>query len=315
MSQDRPLVSILINNYNYGRYLREAIDSALNQTYPKTEVIVVDDGSTDDSREIIAGYGNRIVTVLKENGGQASAFNAGFAESKGQIVCFLDSDDVWHPCKVEQVVNLAGRCPDPVLIYHKYQPVSAELKPVGKARPAAVFRGWIDDKVRRSGGWWACPPTSALCFRREVLQRIGDIPEKEFRICADAYLSYLVPFLGPVMGLESCLTFYRLHGTNHFSNPLRWEGRSDMSMLRAHLRQYEKFVSTVNEGLARLGVVARLNLKDHFAYQLLKHKLREPGSFSVLRLACQALQFPGDPPPMSRAKHLGKVFLQASGLR
>jgi glycosyltransferase involved in cell wall biosynthesis len=69
--KDHPFVSILINNYNYGRFLQEAIDSALNQTYSPTEVIVVDDGSTDNSREIIASYGNKIIPVLKENGGQA----------------------------------------------------------------------------------------------------------------------------------------------------------------------------------------------------------------------------------------------------
>lgn len=62
-----PLVSIIINNYNYGRFLREAIDSALNQTYPHVEVIVVDDGSTDGSQEIITSYGDRVIPVLKEN--------------------------------------------------------------------------------------------------------------------------------------------------------------------------------------------------------------------------------------------------------
>jgi len=76
-------VSIIIDNYNYGRFLGEAIDSALAQTYPHVEVIVVDDGSTDNSREVIAKYGDRIIPVLKENGGQASAFNAGLLRPRG----------------------------------------------------------------------------------------------------------------------------------------------------------------------------------------------------------------------------------------
>jgi glycosyltransferase involved in cell wall biosynthesis len=87
------LVSIIINNYNYDRFLAEAINSALNQTYPYTEVIVVDDGSTDNSRQIIAEYGDRIIPILQPNGKQASAFNNGFAHSKGEIIIFLDSDD------------------------------------------------------------------------------------------------------------------------------------------------------------------------------------------------------------------------------
>ena len=80
--EDRPLVSIIINNYNYGRFLDEAISSALNQTYPHIEVVVVDDGSTDDSRQLIANYEDHIVSVLKENRGMSSACNAGFAASR-----------------------------------------------------------------------------------------------------------------------------------------------------------------------------------------------------------------------------------------
>ena len=102
---NQPLVSILINNYNYERFLREAIDSALNQSYQPIRVIVVDDGSTDDSREIIASYGDRIKTILKENGGQASVFNQGFASSQGEIICFLDSDDLFRPDKVAAIVH------------------------------------------------------------------------------------------------------------------------------------------------------------------------------------------------------------------
>src|SRR5262245_61685550 len=92
-----PLVSIIINNYNYGRFLEEAINSALDQTYRKTEVIVVDDGSTDNSRQVIADHNDQIITVLKDNGGQASAFNAGFIRSHGEIIIFLDSDDILLP--------------------------------------------------------------------------------------------------------------------------------------------------------------------------------------------------------------------------
>src|SRR5687768_5034795 len=94
---DAPLVSVVINNYNYGRYLGPAIDSALQQSYPCVEVIVVDDGSTDHSRAVIAGYGHRIIPIYKANGGQASALNAGYEESQGEIVIFLDADDLLGP--------------------------------------------------------------------------------------------------------------------------------------------------------------------------------------------------------------------------
>jgi glycosyltransferase involved in cell wall biosynthesis len=89
-----PLVSIIINNYNYDRYVRMAIESALHQSWQNVEVIVVDDGSTDKSREIIQKYEHKARIILKENGGQGSAFNAGFAESKGEIILFLDADDM-----------------------------------------------------------------------------------------------------------------------------------------------------------------------------------------------------------------------------
>src|SRR5579863_1287385 len=104
-NMDRVTVSIIINNYNYGRFLREAIDSALCQDYPNTEVVVVDDGSDDYSRDIILSYGDRVRPVLKENGGQASALNAGAAVSQGDVICFLDSDDIFYPEKVSKILE------------------------------------------------------------------------------------------------------------------------------------------------------------------------------------------------------------------
>src|ERR1700730_3706812 len=100
-----PLVSILINNFNYVEFLNEAIESALNQSYPAIEIIIVDDGSTDGSREVIARHADKVRAVLKENGGQGSAFNAGVAASRGEILCFLDADDFFYPNKVAAVVD------------------------------------------------------------------------------------------------------------------------------------------------------------------------------------------------------------------
>src|SRR5205085_8851297 len=93
----RPLVSIVVTNYNYARYLERAVDSALRQTYRPLEVIVVDDGSTDESRTVIAGYGDRVRPVLRSNGGNAAAYNSGFAASRGDILLFLDADDALYP--------------------------------------------------------------------------------------------------------------------------------------------------------------------------------------------------------------------------
>src|SRR5215467_9749990 len=100
----KPLVSIVINNYNYGAFVGEAIRSALSQTYSRVEVVVVDDGSTDNSRSVLETFGKAIVCVFKTNEGQSSAFNMGFAKSSGDIVCFLDADDLFLPHKVARVV-------------------------------------------------------------------------------------------------------------------------------------------------------------------------------------------------------------------
>ena len=95
LSSHIPPASIIITSYNYEKFLPRAIDSALKQTYPEKEIIVVDDGSTDNSRHIINSYGDQITPVFKENGGRASALNAGFFASQGEIIFLLDADDIF----------------------------------------------------------------------------------------------------------------------------------------------------------------------------------------------------------------------------
>ena len=212
--ENRFLISIIINNYNYGRFLRDAIDSALSQTYPNTEVIVVDDGSTDNSREIIASYGDQIIPVLKENGGQASAFNAGFAMSRGDIVIFLDADDLLLSRAVEEIVKVWR--PGLAKVQYPLKVIDADGQPQGMQKPFGAMPSGDLTELILSVGVYTYPPTSGNAFSRSVLLQLLPMPEKEWRIGADTYLSLLSPFLGEVISLHKALGLYRVHGSNYY---------------------------------------------------------------------------------------------------
>src|SRR5690242_14754403 len=107
-----PLVSVVIPAYNYGRFVGEAVDSVLAQSYPHVETIVVDDGSQDDTRERLAHYGNRIRYIYQQNQGLPAARNTGIRHSSGELIAFLDADDTWHPRKLEIQVRCLTDRPD-----------------------------------------------------------------------------------------------------------------------------------------------------------------------------------------------------------
>ena len=102
---EKGLVSVVIPNYNYAHHLREAIDSALAQSYPDVEIIVVDDGSTDGSKDLLDQYKGKITAIFQKNQGVSAARNKGAALSQGEYLAFLDADDVWLPAKVERQIE------------------------------------------------------------------------------------------------------------------------------------------------------------------------------------------------------------------
>ena len=131
-------VDIVIDNYNYGRFLGRAIESARAQTHPTSRVIVVDDGSSDDSREVIAAFRDRVdEVVLKENGGQASAINAGIEHCRGDVVIFLDSDDLLLPEAAARHADLFAADPELAKVQARMEVIDAEGRRSGVLKPPA----------------------------------------------------------------------------------------------------------------------------------------------------------------------------------
>lgn len=212
------LVSIIINNYNYARFLPAAIESALAQSYAYTEVIVVDDGSTDESRDIISRYGDRIISVLKENGGQASAFNAGVARANGAVVMFLDADDMLLPDVVERVTAIFTSRPHTAKVQFPMRIIDGEGRPTGETKPAAHIplpSGDLRHQVLHYPDDLSFLSTSGNAFSAAVLKQIFPMPEADYRILADYYLVHLTPLFGDVATLAKVGASYRVHGHNN----------------------------------------------------------------------------------------------------
>lgn len=210
------MISTILCNYNYDQFIGQAIESVLAQTYDNFELIIIDDGSTDNSREIITTYtDSRIKTIFKENGGQASAFNEGFKLCQGEIISFLDSDDWWQPEKLETIVKwhnfLDGQYS---ILQHNLEIWSTQsqglyklILPVGDCSAEMKKTKRIDFFV----------PTSGLSFPRIILDKIFPIPS-QFIICADAYLMRTAFIFGNVYSIPISLGFYRKHNNTVYKN-------------------------------------------------------------------------------------------------
>jgi glycosyltransferase involved in cell wall biosynthesis len=219
---EQPLVSILMSNYNYALYIGQAIESALGQSYRNIELIICDDGSTDDSARIIEEYerkDDRLKLIRKVNGGQASGFNAAFYASRGEIITLLDSDDLFLPEKVEMVVANFAANPDAGFGVHRVIRISADNRRQGVwPMSAPLPRGWYGDGLLTDGGVLPyMPPTSGLSLRRQVAERIFPLPLEDPLVkCPDQYITRIAPLLTRVTRADEALAEYRLHGSNNY---------------------------------------------------------------------------------------------------
>jgi glycosyltransferase involved in cell wall biosynthesis len=298
-----PQVSVLINNYNYERFLPQAIETALRQEGVHAEVIVVDDGSKDGSRAVIEGYGDRVKAVFQENGGQASAINAGVANSRAPVLAFLDADDWWAPTKLRETLHAFAENPDAGLVYHRLQPVHLDGSNAFAPIPRSLCAGEMAPRLKRSGGCWPFPMTSSLAVTRAAWDAAGAIPDS-FRISADAWLTGILPFLSPVVALPQALGYYRIHNNNWY------RATEDEETLVKRMSHWRATVDVSNQFLAEHGRQERLDIADHFPYQAAAARLGTPDANNILTLVVKGLRDPGEPNVLRRARTCARLVAQ-----
>jgi glycosyltransferase involved in cell wall biosynthesis len=181
-----PLVTVVVPNFNCGRFLPDALDSVLAQTYPHREVIVIDDGSTDDSLLVLNAYRDRVgpdrlQIVTQPNQGVSAARNAGIERSRGELIAFLDADDVWHPEKLaKQVPLFAG--PAVGLVYCAVEYVDEQLRRLGTNLTGR--RGHVLREIALLRGTVVLAGGSTAVVRRACFDRVGRF-DREMSTAAD----------------------------------------------------------------------------------------------------------------------------------
>lgn len=243
------LVSVIITNYNYEGFLAESIDSVLSQSWPEKEIIVVDDGSTDRSAEIIRGYGDSITAIFKENGGQCSAANEGFAASHGDIVMFLDSDDYLLEGAIANIVaplrkdRSVSKCQGYLLAIDRAgrptgRTIPNELSPSGNYRETILQYGPSALKsAYTSGNAWA----------RWFLEQVMPLPVTDFKgMGVDGSLNSLSTLFGRTESISVNIAAYRIHGAN--------QGPVNTIFTSESMRRRLRMVNETHQNLMQMAV-------------------------------------------------------------
>lgn len=217
---DNPLVSVLMANYNYASFIGRAIESVLNQTYKNLELVISDDASTDSSCDVIETYAakdGRVRLVRGQvNRGHTAALNLGYPVSRGQIICFLDSDDVYIPDKIEKVVNRLKEKSNAGLVLNRLLSVDMDGNPIQEIPFMTTFaEGWIAEQLLRNNGDWPVTPFCGINLRREVADLMFPVPV-DLRCPGNTGGLFRVvpPLLTEVTGINEPLYRYRIHGQN-----------------------------------------------------------------------------------------------------
>lgn len=245
------LVSVIILNYNYSRYLRQCIESVLAQDYPAVELIVVDDGSTDDSRAVIESYGERLVGSFKANGGMVSAMNHGFGLAHGAIIMFVDSDDYLLPGAISAHAPALGQ--PGVIRSQAFMTVLDESQPLKQSTiPGAhAAEGELRELVLQRGpGAYVSSPNSGNAWSRHFLEQVFPLPDRLRAVGGETFLMDAAPLFGKVVTLKhQPWATYRLHSDNMNGKLVEMTGKN----IRAVISQYKVRTAWLASVISLLG--------------------------------------------------------------
>jgi hypothetical protein len=207
-----PLVSVIIPSFNHARYIRECIDSVFCQTFKDFEVIVVDDGSSDESLDILRSFGNRIRLIEQSNRGTQAARNRGLQLAKGKYIALLDSDDGWLPNKLEVQIDALSRQPEIGLLYSFCHTINADgsrrKKEWHYGKPIDHPNGALAQLLQE-----CFIPALTVVFRRQCIDEVGYFDE-ELLGSGDWDMWIRIAAKYPIACVNEPLALYRLHTTN-----------------------------------------------------------------------------------------------------
>jgi glycosyltransferase involved in cell wall biosynthesis len=285
---ETPFVSVLIDTYNHERFIEAAVASVIAQDYPasRRELLIVDDGSTDRTPDILRQFANHARILKKPNGGQASAFNFGIPQCRGEIVAFLDGDDWWAPGKLSATVTAFSANPEVGLIGHGITEVltdGSQRSELLRADPR--FRLDSVEGARRLRLRRSFLGTSRMAYRAEILRRIGTVPET-LVFEADEYLFTLAGLFAEVLILREPLTYYRLHSANLFqttnkdqsASRRKYEVISSLAVsLKARLQKENispEIVKTIVESVQTEADLLRISLEPCWPWETIRVELQ-----------------------------------------
>jgi glycosyltransferase involved in cell wall biosynthesis len=273
--------SVIIPNYNYENFIGQAIDSVLKQSLPFDEIIVVDDGSQDRSRDVIAGYGDRIVAIYQENSGQAAAISRGYAESSGDIILLLDSDDMFAHDKNKQLCELYEANPEIGWIFHDLAELPAEECASYALQPQSVPNTAIQNLDQRQAmikgkPSYQSPATSGLSFRRETIEPIFPLPKAKSIYISDHYIKFFCLATSAGIHIHAPLAAQAVHDNNLYTGKKNSVTKArifintalELRKAAPHIPQFCNNIFAVGNALARKYAVRdelRERIEDYVA--------------------------------------------------
>ena len=218
--ESQPVFSIVIATYNYGRFIDQALDSALSLRFPREniEVIVVDDGSTDDTSARLASYAGRVCAIYQPNQGEIAAYRAGIQAAKGHFIAFLDADDYFYLDKLSAVMNEFNRTPGVGVVYNRFDLINEDCELLQSRRPKRIRRGSLGALTRYRHLTGA--PTSGITIETALLKQYP-IPVESWRTNLDHFYLSILPLVTRVGYVAEPMHAYRQHAFSQYMSQSR----------------------------------------------------------------------------------------------